>query len=364
MTDEIRPPEPTKRADIAGRNTPLIRNQWYVVALSEEVTRIPMRRAILEQDIVLYRNQEGKAISLQNRCAHRSYPLHLGTLNGDNIVCGYHGFEYDTEGRCAHVPSLGTRRRPTIRIQPYPVAEIGPFIWIWAGDPAAIDYDKLIKQPWFTESGWRYVSGYFPIEANYLGMHENLFDLTHFPFLHGFAKGHVELARQRAKVEALPDRVVSRRVMPNYPTPPAMQRVMEFQGPITEQATSICQTPAMHYSEVKIVDSSNPPRTMTRYIVHCVTPETVAKTHYYWAISRDGALNSQEIDEETKLRANETFHEDRVALEEIERIAMRDCRPNFGETIVASDTGGIQALRLLARMAEAEAGMSSPAAPK
>ena len=363
MTDETWDPNSKKRSDIADRDTPLIRNQWYVAALSEEITRTPMRRTILEQDILLYRNQEGKPIGLQNRCAHRSFPLHLGALNGDNIVCGYHGFEYNTEGRCVHVPALG-KPRPTIRIQPYPVVEIGPFVWIWAGDPEAIDHGKLMKQPWFTESGWRYVSGYIPIEANYLGMHENLFDLSHFPFLHTFAKAHVELAGELTKVEVLPNRVVSRRTMRNYPTQPAIQRLMEFQHPITEDALSMCETPAMHYAEVKVTDSSDPPRRMARYIAHCMTPETAAKTHYYWAISRDCGLDSQEIDDEIKLRSNQTFQEDRRALEEIERIAARDRRPSFREMIVTSDSGGIQVLRLFARMAEAEAARTSRLSPE
>lgn len=86
---------------------PLIRNDWYVAALSKDVGRVPIRRTLLDQEIVLYRGRNGQPIALQNRCAHRSYPLHLGELNGDCIVCGYHGFEYGADGRCAYVPALG-----------------------------------------------------------------------------------------------------------------------------------------------------------------------------------------------------------------------------------------------------------------
>lgn len=354
ITDGAQAHDAVKQADLATRDTPLIRNEWYVAALAEEVTRKPMRRTILEQDIVLYRDQNGKPVALQNRCAHRSYPLHLGELNGDRIVCGYHGFEFGPDGRCAHLPALGDAR-PGIRIQPYPTVEIGPFIWIWTGDPAAVDHGKLMKQPWFTEPGWRYVSGYFDMQANYLGLRENLLDLSHFAFLHSFGRGHVHLARQRSKIETRPDGIHSSLEMPNFPVSPVVQKEMQFQGPVTERSSSRTTTPAMHCGNVTQTDSSDPPRILNRHIVHCTTPQTQTKTHYFWAISRDGGLKSQAMDDEIMQVATCAFDEDRVALEEIEKLLERDNRPDFREAITVSDFGGVQVLRMFARMAAAEA---------
>lgn len=354
MADGAETREAGRGANLASRETPLVRNHWYVAAASEEVTRRPIRRTILEQDIVLYRGEDGKPIALQNRCAHRSYPLHLGELNGDRIVCGYHGFEYDPDGRCAHVPALGAGQ-PRTQVQSYPVEEIGPFLWIWTGDPQNVDHGKLVKQPWLTERGWRYVQGYMPMAASYLGLHENLMDLSHFPFLHTFAKGHTDLARRRADIEVLPDRVLAQLVMPDFPVSPAAQKVMQFRAPVTEDSRCLGQIPGMNWNEVKWIDSSEPPKTMTRYIVHCMTPETRTSTHYYWVISRDGGLDSQEMDDEILQVANGAFDEDRVALEAIETLVARDHRPGFREMSIVSDAGGIQVLRLIARWAAEEA---------
>lgn len=354
MADGAEVSATAKTADVANRETPLVRNAWYVAALSEEVTRKPMRRTILEQDIVLYRGQDGQPIALQNRCAHRSYPLHLGELSGDRIVCGYHGFEYGPDGRCALVPALDAAG-PRIGIQSYPVREIGPFIWIWTGDPQNVDYGKLVEQPWLTDSGWRYVAGYLPMAANYLGLHENLMDLSHFPFLHTFAKGHIGLARRRADIEVLPDRVLSHLVMPDFPVTPLVQKVMQFQAPVTEDSRCLGQTPCMNWNEVKWTDSSEPPKIMTRYIAHCLTPETRSSTHYFWVLSRDAGLDSQDMDDDFTQLANGAFLEDAVALGEAEALIARDNRPEFRETSVVSDSGGIQVLRLIARWAAEEA---------
>lgn len=354
MADGAQNPDAGKQLELASRDTPLIRNAWYVAALSTEVTRKPIRRTILEQDIVLYRGQDGKPIALQNRCAHRSYPLHLGELNGDRIVCGYHGFEYGPDGRCAHLPALGAER-PGVRVQAYPAEEIGPFIWIWTGNPERVDYGKLVEQPWFTESNWRYVCGYTPMAANYLGLHENLMDLSHFPFLHTFAKGHTDLARRRAELQELPDRVLGRLTMPDFPVSPTAQEVMQFKAPVTEDSYCKGQTPCMNWNEVIWIDSSEPPKQLTRYIVHCMTPETQTSTHYYWAISRNAGLDSQAMDEEFLRVASGAFDEDRVALEEIETLVARDKRPGFREMITTSDAGGVKVLRLIARWAAEEA---------
>lgn len=339
-----------KRSDVANRDTPLIRNQWYVACLAAEVTRTPLRRTILEQDIVLYRKQDGEAVALQNRCAHRSYPLHLGGLNEDRIVCGYHGFEYDPEGRCQLIPALGVSR-PAIRVQRYPTREIGPFIWIWTGDADASNTDRLVEQPWFEGSAWRYRSGYYYMKANYLGMKENVRDLSHLPFVHSFARGQTHLLKERCEVDVLPDRVCTRMSMENFPVGRTENDIMQFEGPVTEYSHGTSRTPAMEYAKVTHTDSSAPPKIATRYIVHCTTPETSTTTHYYWAISRDFGLTSTELDKEIDAIASTAFREDIDTLEEIERLIERDNRPDFREKIVSTDAGGIQAMRLLARMA-------------
>lgn len=355
MTDRDQTDAPSeKRSDIAGRDTPLIRNCWYVACLAEEMTRKPMRRTILEQDILLYRKEDGTPVALQNRCAHRSYPLHLGALNGDRIVCGYHGFEYGPDGRCAHVPALGTARS-AIRVQPYPTREIGPFIWIWTGDPDRVDHDKLVEQPWFAESGWRCKAGYHHMRANYLGLHENLADLTHFPFLHSFAKGQVHLARQQVEREVRPDQVCSIVRIENIPIQPAQQEAVQFEGPVTQVTYGISATPALAYGKVCETDSSDPPKTATRYLVHCTTPETPTSTHYYWAVSRNFGLDSKELDGESMALGAFIFKEDVDALEAIERLVESDKRPGFREKIVMSDATGIEVMRMFARLAATEA---------
>ncbi len=335
---------------LADRNTPLIRDEWYVAAFADELTREPLQRLVLEQDIVLYRREDGGVVALQNRCAHRSYPLSEGCLNGDRIVCGYHGFEYAPDGSCAHVPSLRSAPR-SIRIRAYPVVEQGPLVWIWMGDGEPDD-GKLYQQPWLVEDGWKSVGGYFYMRASYLGLHENLLDLTHFPFLHGDAIGSAAHAEAQADVRVEGDMLYSTVMHTDAPVPGSIVAAAGLRRPIDRLVMSEVPGPAISVGRTRNTDSSDPPKVFHRHIIHCMTPETKTTTHYFWVMARDVGLDDEQIDDDLTAMGNKAFDEDRVALERIERLIERDHRPGFRDMMIATDSGGVQILRLLARRAE------------
>jgi len=342
-----------KSAAMAGRETPLIRNYWYVAAFADEVTRTPMRRTILENDIVLYRKEGGKAVALQNRCAHRSYPLHVGKLSGDRIVCGYHGIEYGPDGRCAHVPALGIAP-PAIRVQAYPLIEDGPFVWIWMGDPETPDETRVVRQRWCTEPGWAHVKGYMHMKANYLGLHENLMDLSHFPFLHGAVLARAEHAAEKPNVRVQGDVVHTGVMHRDVGVSPAVMAATKMTLPVDRESVQWVPSPAIHCGMAITTDSSDPPQRHVRHIIHVPTPETLTSTHYFWAIARHTAIDDKAIDAEAQAFANKAFMEDKVALEEIEEVIARDKRDGFSEKVIATDHGAIQLLRAFARMAARE----------
>ena len=80
-----------------------LRNAWYVGAWAHEVTREPFQRYMLDEPLVFYRTEAGDPVVLDDRCCHRFAPLSAGWLDGDDIVCGYHGFTFDPSGTCVAV---------------------------------------------------------------------------------------------------------------------------------------------------------------------------------------------------------------------------------------------------------------------
>src|SRR5258705_5817765 len=79
---------------------------WHAVALSSEVGDRPMAVRLLGKDWVLVRLRAGLA-AFEDRCPHRLAPLSAGTVCGDELRCGYHGWRFGGDGRCTAIPSLG-----------------------------------------------------------------------------------------------------------------------------------------------------------------------------------------------------------------------------------------------------------------
>jgi renierapurpurin 18,18'-hydroxylase len=156
---------------------------WYPVAWSHELkNRTALGVRFAGEPIVLYRGTSGRGFALEDRCAHRQVPLHLGTVNGDTLKCGYHGWAYDCAGKCIDVPYLGRERLPN-GVRSYPLHEIDGLLFLFPGNPEHAEKRKLSSLGSKPDS--RYLTRRLnrKVACHYTFMHENLFDMNH-QFLH------------------------------------------------------------------------------------------------------------------------------------------------------------------------------------
>ena len=82
-------------------------NFWYAAEESKNLTDKPMHVRMLGQDFVFFRDSSGEAHCLSNTCCHRGASLAHGKIKGDCVECPYHGWQFDGEGACQRIPSLG-----------------------------------------------------------------------------------------------------------------------------------------------------------------------------------------------------------------------------------------------------------------
>ncbi|WP_068073424.1 Rieske (2Fe-2S) protein [Novosphingobium lentum] len=106
---------------------------WWKVARSEEVTSAkPLAVDIGDQPVVLWRDAQGIARALEDRCPHRRAPLSRGCIRDNGwIQCGYHGWSYDGEtGRLKDIPNMKDEQKfpPVYKAAAYAVAESGGFV--------------------------------------------------------------------------------------------------------------------------------------------------------------------------------------------------------------------------------------------
>src|SRR5687768_70887 len=129
--------------------TKFVRDQWYVAAYGREIGRDLFGRMICGEPILFWRTGAGAVIAMADRCVHRRFPLSQAPtrLDGDRVVCGYHGFTYDSGGECVSVP--GQHRIPrTARVGTYAVVEQDSFVWVWIGDPGKADPALIPRARW------------------------------------------------------------------------------------------------------------------------------------------------------------------------------------------------------------------------
>ncbi|XP_074560694.1 LOW QUALITY PROTEIN: chlorophyllide a oxygenase, chloroplastic-like [Curcuma longa] len=165
---------------------PNLKNFWYPVAFSNDLKDdIMVPIDCFDEPWVIFRGEKGKPGCLQNTCAHRACPLHLGTVNEGRIQCPYHGWEYSTDGKCEKMPST---KMLDVRIRSLPCFEQEGMIWIWPGEAPPSTAIPSLKPPPGFEIHAEIVME-LPIEHGLLL--DNLLDLAHAPFTHTstFAKG-------------------------------------------------------------------------------------------------------------------------------------------------------------------------------
>src|SRR3989442_10612919 len=174
---------------------------WYPLAWSDELRagRVLGRR-FAGQPIALYRGQSGNVFALEDRCAHRQVPLHLGVVCGDQLKCHYHGWTYDRTGHFVEVPYLGMERLPN-GVKSYPACEGDGMIFVFPGDSALAEARLPTTLGSSRRKAYQTRRLHREVACHYTFMHENLFDMNH-QFLHRRQMGSIRarcLGRQHGE---------------------------------------------------------------------------------------------------------------------------------------------------------------------
>ena len=199
-----------------GPRTPMgevLRRYWWPVWFSEEVTDKPVPVRVLGEDLVLFRDGQGRVGLLDRHCSHRRSSLEFGRVEPDGIRCCYHGWLYDVEGKCLDTPAEapGSTLKDKIQHLSYRTEEAGGLVFANLGpDPAPIlpKFDLLFRED-LDRSVWAMVD-----HCNWLQRAENAVDIFHSMALHAPVYPSIALQRPEAQWE---DRWYGLRQEANYP---------------------------------------------------------------------------------------------------------------------------------------------------
>jgi len=171
----------------------LMRRYWQPVLLSEELPEpdcAPVRARILGEDLIAFRDTEGKVGLVDAYCPHRRAPMFYGRNEECGLRCVYHGWKFDVDGNCTDLPTepASSKMKDHIKIASYPTHEKADIIWAYLGPkdqmPPPPDYEWT-RAP----ATHRHVTKTYE-HCNWLQALEGGLDTAHSSYLHR-AKGWI-----------------------------------------------------------------------------------------------------------------------------------------------------------------------------
>ena len=161
---------------------PVLRRFWYAVMPMDKLAAGPQPFTLLGENIVLFKRADGSPAALRDRCCHRTAKLSKGTVQGDYIVCGYHGWTYDGSGACVKIPQNPDLQIPAgARVPAFYCQEKFGYAWVALDEPLV----PLMDTPEDSDPAYRRIHQFDESwNTGALRMMENSFDTAHFAFVH------------------------------------------------------------------------------------------------------------------------------------------------------------------------------------
>ncbi|MGA8246739.1 MAG: Rieske 2Fe-2S domain-containing protein [Nocardioides sp.] len=326
---------------------------WYALAASPEVDRHLLAVRALDRPVVMFRTGAGEAVALEDRCAHRAYPLSAGALDGDAVRCGLCGFVYDSGGQCVSVPS-----QPRVpfgaHVASHPVLERDGLVWVWLGEPGRARLHRVPELPWLTGDGWASVGGTTTIEAGFLLLHENFADVTQVPFVApeiapavlGQAPPPLEVVVTETTVEL--GRAFAASPLPEWQA--EMLGIDSGEGETVQRGYFL--SPAVW---VDHWDVEHEKGTARLRFTQLVTPIDDRRSRLHWRVSRDFAVDDRAADHRMRAMFGDYYRRVQSAMETAQEVL--DTDGPGPEVNVAADVAALR-VREIVRAMLAEEGLT------
>ena len=174
-----------------GPGTPmgnLLRRYWTPALLSSELPAPdspPVRVRLLGEDLVAFRDTDGKVGLFVQSCPHRGASLFFGRNEECGLRCVYHGWKFDTDGNCVDMPSepAESNFKIKVKVTAYPTHESGGIIWTYMGPQEKMTGFRDFGSEGAGQQGFAFKSISY---CNWVQRMEGNIDTSHISWLHQY----------------------------------------------------------------------------------------------------------------------------------------------------------------------------------
>lgn len=341
-------------------------SRWYCAGWGTELKSSPTSIHLLGREIALFRDSGGIAHAIDGRCPHRFAALGEGFVAGDNLVCPYHGLQFNSTGRCVLNPNGGLIADHA-HVRRYPLVERDSALWIWMGRPEDADETRITPLPFLSDARYAVARGRLQLAADYRLLNDNLLDLTHAAYIHPTTVGYDAATFAGATSFDYRCEVEGECVRSEYAIfgVPATNQFLglfgteigDFHGrlswhPASNMVLELSMTPpgaAKHAGATDVEGAVHMPG------AHLITPEGEGRCHYFYAVARSARTKDAALTEAMAEFTRRTFEEEDAPM--IERVwqlmggkELFELKP----VVLETDKAAIQARRLLAKLIRAQ----------
>jgi len=235
-----------RQCTFAPEDWKILATHWFPVARASDITHSPVAVVLLDLELVVYRTPEGIHVG-RDLCPHRGVPLSMGHVEGDEIVCAYHGLRYGPDGQCRKIPAQPDAKPPSrFRITMFPALERYGLVWTCL---VPDERNSIPPMPTWDDATYQQI---LPPAVDIGGSSgrqvEGFVDVAHFAFVHANAFADPDnqaVPAYETQVTAFGLRTEYWSTVSNYPkalqhlAPPGFQwlRVFEIHPPFTALLT-------------------------------------------------------------------------------------------------------------------------------
>lgn len=339
-----------------------LRSTWYVAGWSSEIVKGQLlARTLLDEPVVFWRDNEGAARALLDRCPHRFAPLSMGKVppDGESVQCPYHGLEFGKNGQCTLNPHGDGSIPRAATVKTFPVEERWGTVWIWMGDATLADASLIPDYSCLDTEQHHVATGSLQVDANYLLEVDNIMDLSHIQFLHANTLGG-DAARGQSEVRQEGNSVWSLRETHDELLPEFLYQAFDIpMGRRVDRWLDVRWDAPSNLLLLSGAAATGQPRESGRGtpIAHFFTPSSWKRTHYFFAISLDkkawpdGAERAPQIVEGIR---GPFLHEDSPMIEAQQRRIGNADFWSLNPVLLSSDAPGVRARRVLQGLIQGE----------